>query len=249
MMNKEIEVTTEAASNKNPQEKWELIKKHIKKTTVEFSKQKIGQDKLIIANLSEKLNEYESNLPLNEEENKLMENTRADLEEKTMERIKGVMFRSKAKWYEDGERNSKYFFALEKAKYNAKTCYAIINEEGQEINSVEGILENQRKFYTELYSEEQEVCFNLENKYNIKVPEEIRQKQESQLEITDLQDAMKGMKNNRTPGEDGIPVDFYKVFWSNLKNSFWEMMIYSHEQNKLHNTARKGILNLIPKGK
>ena len=41
------------------------------------------------------------------------------------------MFRSKVKWYEEGEKNTKYFYSLEKARYNAKTCYKIIDELGK----------------------------------------------------------------------------------------------------------------------
>ena len=69
---------------------------------MEFAAKKVSEEKLVISDLSEKLNEYEANLPLDREENTLMENTRQELEEKTLERIRGIMLRSKAKWYEQG---------------------------------------------------------------------------------------------------------------------------------------------------
>ena len=43
------------------------------------------------------IDDYESRLPLNLEENAILDNTKAELEEKTLERIQGVMFSSKAK--------------------------------------------------------------------------------------------------------------------------------------------------------
>ena len=55
------------------------------------------------------------------------------------------------------------------------------------------------------------------------------------------------MNNNKTPGMDGIPVDFYKVFWTQLKTPFYEMVIHTYSEKILHTTAREGILNLIPK--
>ena len=55
------------------------------------------------------------------------------------------------------------------------------------------------------------------------------------------------MKNEKTPGSDGIPVDFYKVFWKQIKEVFYQMVNYSYQQEILHTSAREGILNLIPK--
>ena len=122
------------------------------------------------------------------------------------------MFRSKVKWYEYGERSSKYFFALEKAKYNAKTCYKMINLEGEEVELPEQILEHQRSFYKELYEKEDRVNFTMQNNFGVKVPEQIKEQQSVQITIEDLQEAIMGMNNDKTPGKDGIPIDFYKVF-------------------------------------
>ena len=176
-----------------------------------------------------------------------MENTRIELEEKLMEKTKGVMFRCKAKWYELGEKNTEYFFALEKAKYNAKTCYKMINETGQEISTPDGILQLEKEFYQNLYQEDKEVEFNLLNNTQIRVPQEIQKEQEIQITCIDLEKAIKGMKNNKTPGEDGIPIDFYKVFWNKLKEPFHQLVLECHKDGVMHETARHGILNLIPK--
>ena len=247
LMNEEIKQTLQSTQGKPSRDRWEIMKKRIKKTSIDFSKNKVRMDQQIIANLSEILNEYESRLPLNIEENKLMEDTRTDLEDKTLERIQGVMFRSKAKWYEEGEKNTKYFYSLEKAKYNAKTCYKMVKEDGEEITNPSLILEEQRHFYEELYDVDQDVCFNMQNNSGTVVPETIRKQQQEQLTMKDLEEAIKGMNNNKTPGEDGIPVDFYKVFWNLLKDLFYESMIENFERKELHCSARKGILNLIPK--
>ena len=236
-----------ASQYKSASQKWEILKKRIKSAAIEFSRNLASEDAVVIANLSEKLNEYESSLPLNREENILMENTRVELEEKTMERVKGIMFRSKAKWYEEGEKNTKYFLSLEKAKYNAKTCYKLITEAGEELVAPTAILQEQREFYQKLYEEDKDVKFSLNNTTQVRVPETIRKEQDKQLDMTDFEQAIKGMKNKKTPGEDGLPVDFYKVFWNRIKPLFLEMAKEGFEKGTLHSTARQGILNLIPK--
>ena len=246
-MNQEIDSCIVSTSNKDYVERWEIIKRRIKNCAVKYSKNKTSEDKLIISQLSEKVNEYESNLPLNKSEDKLLEETKAELEEKTLDRIKGVMFRSKAKWYEEGEKNTKYFYALEKARYNAKTCYKIINDDQEEILDPYKILEEQRNFYSKLYEKDENVNFTMVNTHGLKVPLEIEKKQSIQITEEDLAYSIKTMKNKKTPGKDGIPVDFYKVFWTKLKPIFYNMMIENYTKGILHQTAREGILNLIPK--
>ena len=247
-MNKEIELSIQASKHKNPSDKWEIVKKRIKSAAIQFSRGKTREDKVVIGNLTEIVDEYESRMPLNKNEDEILQKTKMDLEEKTFERIQGVIFRSKARWYEQGEKNTKYFFALEKAKYNAKTCFSmIIPESEEEVVEPKSILEYQRNFYLSLYDVDEDVSFNMTNNFGIKVPDAIYKQQEQQISIENLHDAIKGMNNDKTPGEDGIPVDFYKVFWTKIKDIFYQMVLYTFEHQKLHSTARKGVLNLIPK--
>ena len=112
--------------------------------------------------------------PLTKEEDEIYENTKIDLQEKVMEKTKGIMFRSKAKWYELGERNTKYFFSLEKTKYNAKTCYKAFDESGNILTQPEDILRVQREFYESLYQKDEEVEFTLRNVSEVKVPHDLK---------------------------------------------------------------------------
>ena len=246
-MNMELDNTIAASCEKSPIERWENIKTRIKKCASNYSREKSKENGLIIANLSEKVNLYESLLPLNKTDDEIYERTKHELEDKQLERTAGIMFRSKAKWYEEGEKSTKYFYALEKAKYNNKTCFKILNENQEEITKQNEILKYQQEFYKQLYQEDKDVSFTLNNNVNIFVPEAQQEQQNKQITLNELEAAIKTMNNNKTPGEDGIPIDFYKVFWRKLKEPFIQMVLHVYETNKLHNTARNGILNLIPK--
>ena len=247
MMNSELDSILTSTEMKPPKDRWSIIKMRIKKSTVNFSRNKNRQEQYVIAELTEKVNEYEDNMPLEQNDYLLYSKTKQDLEEKMEEKVKGMIFRSKVKWYELGEKGSKYFFSLEKARYNAKTCYKLINEEGHEMLLTQDILNEQRKFYSTLYEQDQDVQFDLQNTHGIYVPDEIRKQQEKQINVKDLEGAIIRMNNNKTPGSDGIPVDFYKVFWKRLKEPFVDMMMESYEQDELEASLRTGILNLIPK--
>ena len=88
-MNKELDLTIVSTFYKEPIERWEIIKKRIKSCAVEFSRNKTSEDKVILGNLAEIVDKYESRLPLTQKEDELLQKTKADLEDKTMERIKG----------------------------------------------------------------------------------------------------------------------------------------------------------------
>ena len=246
-MNKVIENNLLSTQDLTPIEVWEALKKKIKSTSQEFARTRSRDQKLVLAQLSEKVNEYEENLPLPHADDIIYEQTKKELEEVLSQRISGVMFRSKAKWYEQGEKNTKYFYSLEKAKYNYKTCTTMIGEEQQLITDPKSILEHQCQFYEQLYKADVDVKFTLSNNFGIYVPNDIKEKQDQQLLVQDLCKAMKLMNNNKTPGSDGIPVDFYKVFWSRLSTAFYNMIEEVFATKYLHDTAREGILNLIPK--
>ena len=49
----------------------------------------------------------------------------------------------------------------------------------------------------------------MTNRWNVIVPEKIKMDQETQISYNDLTAAIKNMNNNKTPGEDGIPIDFF----------------------------------------
>ena len=134
-----------------------------------------------------------------------------------------------------------------KARYNAKTCYKLIAEDGREVQGPDAILEEERDYYAKLYAVDEDVEFTLVNSFGVKVPDKVKEVQEQQLTIKDLEQAIKLMSNNKTPGEDGIPIDFYKVFWRLLKDIFYEMMLEIFLRGKMHSSSRRGILNLIPK--
>ena len=65
MINKELEKSITSSIEKSAIERWEICKERIQKATKRYSKQKVSETSIIIAQLSEKVDHYESRLPLN----------------------------------------------------------------------------------------------------------------------------------------------------------------------------------------
>ena len=226
------------------------MKEDIKTNTLRFCKGRTRDREIAISQLSEKITDMENQLHHKEHLPNFiqqLEDSRADLESLLDQKIREVMFRTKTKWYEDGEKNSKYFYALEQTKYEAKTCSTMFKEDGTlTVDSTE-ILEIQRKFYEELYTSDSSVKFDIQNQAEDELSNEIREELQKQFSEKEIAQAVSDLNNNKVPGPDGLPVDFYKVFYAKIRVPLYEQITSAFNNRKLHRTAMTGIINVIPK--
>lgn len=56
------------------------------------------------------------------------------------------------------------------------------------------------------------------------------------------------MKNNKSPGTDGLTVEFYKFFWKDICHLLRRSLSYGYIEKQLSVTQRHGVVLLIPKG-
>ena len=68
------------------------------------------------------------------------------------------------------------------------------------------------------------------------------------LETSEVTQALKAMKNNKTPGIDGISVDFLKVFWTELKFFITRVLNCCFEKGKLSCSLRQSVIICLLKG-
>ena len=105
-----------------------------------------------IAALQKKLEE--NNVPetektdiLNELDVKILQK-----EEISKFKIQGTIIRSKSRWYNEGEKNTKYFLNLEKRHFNKKTIKSLQLADNSIIKTDSEILNEAESFYRQLYS-------------------------------------------------------------------------------------------------
>ena len=168
-----------------------------------------------------------------------------------------IILRSKIKWIEEGEKNTKFFLSLEKRNYSNKLI-STLDIDGKTIHTTKEISEAQTKFYENLYSEkinENDPDYkNTINKFltNNNMPKlTTEQKKECDRPILEgkILNSIKKMSNGKTPGSDGLPVEFYKFFWINIKSLLQESILYAMEKRHLSIEQKRGIITLLPKKK
>ena len=128
-MNKQIDSQIAMTINMEKIERWEVVRKEMVNFAKKYAKDQASNRDLIISQLSEQITELQKEVSEHEECDEkwdLLQRTKADLDDKMTMKMKGVIFRTKCKWYEMGEINSKYFYNLEKTRYNARVCKKMI---------------------------------------------------------------------------------------------------------------------------
>ena len=241
-----IEDILKTSTTQHPCTTWELMKDKVAKKLQNCSRRKASEKKLIISQLLEKITEMEERQNLTEADIDILLQSKSELNSLVNENTTAALFRSKVKWTELGERSSKYFYNLEKSRYNAKTCHTLIHE-GKEIKEDKEIIETEKDFYDELYMKDDKVEFRAQNTYNVWATDSHISEMSKTMNIIEVANAIKQLKNGKTPGNDGLPIEFYKMFYPKIKTLLFDMYICVFEEEKLNTSASKGILNLIPK--
>ena len=70
---------------------------------------------------------------------------------------------------------------------------------------------------------------------------------EGLISLPECENAVNRMKLNKSPGEDGLPVEFNRVFWAEISNFLVEMYNECFENSKLPTSMRKSLVTLIHK--
>ena len=64
------------------------------------------------------------------------------------------------------------------------------------------------------------------------------EKLEGDIKLDELSKALKNMKNVKSPGLDEFTVEFYKFFWSGLKNFILRPLNYGNRNGSLYVTQK-----------
>ena len=222
---------------------WDITKIKIKQLTIWCSKE-------IAINKNYELTEIDYMLS---KEN-LSEPDRQNLsqEKKKLFEIKaeGAKIRSRVNWYEKGETSSKYFHNLEKRKAKEKLWEGILDRDGNYKEGTENVINRQVEFYKELYSKG-ETSDQAQQKFlsNISKTLSVDSKEHLDKDITfeELGYSVQNMKQNKSPGPDGITSEFYQTFWPLIGPIFHKIINKAFVEDEMTFTQYQALITLLYK--
>ena len=235
---------------------WEIVKMEVAGSTVQYSTRKKKSDDNKLKVLERKLKFWQQEEDLTGIFPKTTERIaelKKDIAEIYTRKAQGAIMRCKARWAELAEKPTKMFLNLEKSKYNKRVIQRIYKEDGTSDESE--ILQTINEFYKKLYTKSTAQMTGIEIEEYLgeiseqipKISQEDFERLESPISLQELGKAVKQLANQKCPGVDGLPIDWYKVFWNKIKYFLHDVILEIVQQQKLHLSARRGLISLMEK--
>ena len=235
---------------------WDFCKIRIKEFSITYSIKKSQQYRNKIEMMEDKIQQFESkiHLSLNNEEKQSLLLTKKKIEQEYDQiyeaSAKGAQVRSRAKYVEDGERNSKYFLNLEKNHQNNNSISSIKNELNEQVTDRKEILDVTTNFYTKLYESKDIPIRNMNTFISHLKPKHILSNEESntcegKVSYDECQTVIKHMSKNKSPGLDGLPSEFYQCFWQDFGMLIVESYNEAFKNGILSESQKRAVITLI----
>ena len=116
------------------------------------------------------------------------------------------------------EKNTKYFYRLEKQKYNQRAMSCLIREDGSISCNQKGILKMQAAYYWNLYMSDPDVEFTFMKDVTTlnKLSSKEKEITNRLLTLEEITHSLHNLRRSRSPGCDGLSPEFLLMFWDKL---------------------------------
>ena len=229
------------------------MKFKIKEFTRKYSSEKKKKDVAERSDLERKFKNLSQILNANssDETRKEYEDCKNRLESFYDNITKGLILRSKAEWYEKGEKSNKYFYNLEKSNKSKTHVRSLINDNTETHDQVT-IMRKLNTYYSSLYTRKsimtEKECLDYFADINSPIlTNEGQHLCEGQLTPVEVFDALSNMQSNKTPGNDCLSKEFYLAFFDILCPNLLKCLNYTFEVGEPSTSQRQAVITLIEK--
>ena len=174
-------------------------------------------------------------------------NTLSRLKALDLEIARGLQTRSRIKWVEEGESSSAFFLRLVKRNSVDRSITALRADDGSVISDQGGLSRLLCSFYSDLFSAspcDPVAQASLLSNVSVKLSPAESLGCEGPLSQGECFAALQGMARGRTPGCDGLPMEFYLRFWSVLGADLVLVLNSAFTSGLMSRSQRRGIITL-----
>lgn len=225
---------------------WEMVKDRTRQFFMKIGRDKKNKEKRHMMGLQKRLQRYFNLLNNGFDFNDEIREVKKEMSVLSSFQSKGVLLRSKEREIEEGEKCTRYFFKKIITRGGAITSVKV---EEREVKTTDEILTGVENFYQELYSPKEVHDDTVKEVLNF-IAKKVNSKNElltQDFTILEIQKALKGFKRGKSPGADGLPLEFYITFWDILALELLTIFKDFETLDRLPDSFRTGIVSLLYK--
>ena len=234
---------------------WDLVKFRIRQVSVSFSKKKAKEKRLVLSVLEKRLRYAELRLSEFPSDERLeeVEKIKNEIDKEYEKKAKGSIIRSKSSFYEEEGKNSKHFLNLEKRNKTKTTVRSLKIGDDKTIDNPTLIQKELYSFYESLYQtkcqgdKSDDLNTFLESVKLPQLDEDDKELCEGRITYQELKEVLTTFGRNKSPGNDGLPIEFYIMFFKLIEGLLLEALNEAYEKGELSNSQRQGVITLIEK--
>ena len=228
---------------------WDVGKIKVRQLSIHFSKRRARDKRTSRKSLTTELASLRTLLDQGHDTHlPRFKQVESELQELDLDDARGAQVRSRARWIEEGETSSSYFFRLEKARGLRQCISAVKDPGGQTITDLSDIVDTWKGFYRDLFTAipvDTQAQDTMLSKLEKRLSEDEAASCEGSLTLEEALGALKGMSRGKTPGLDGLPMEFYMAFWPVLGQDLVDVLNAGFDQQELSISQRRGVITLI----
>ena len=161
-----------------------------------------------------------------------------------------ALYKSRIQWLEEGEKPTRYFLKLEIKRLKVNSFSSLLNENGKEITDHEGMKNILISFYSNLFGKE-ELDLQIQDDLLKNVTKALNSQSSTMcngyLTLEELTNALNSLPSRKSPGSDGLTLEFYRKFWQILGNELVSVLNLSYDIGELPSSQRECIIRLFYK--
>lgn len=161
------------------------------------------------------------------------------LQQFELRKNEGQRLRNRLNWIQNGDSCSKEFFQAHRQRSTANHITELMDQQGQLHSSKEALARICHEYYQTLYKArdlphvleetQTQALSHIVDRLSI----DSKTFHSAPITLGELEQAMKAMALGKSPGPDGITLDFYRIYWKLIGMEYWSMIKESIAKGQL----------------
>jgi len=241
----------------NPHIVWEAFKCTVRGQIIKFSSWKFKQNRNTEILLIDEIKRLQEELDSSPDDDIFdqLQGKKQELEIVYQTKSNNLIMNKRAKWMEQGEKCTKFFMNLNGRGHVRKNMTKLVKPDSSVVIDPEEILRQQTKFYADLYTFK-DPPMSLDSDVflpffpqppPVSLFDSQRDSCEGFITEVELKKAIESFSVGKSPGLDGLPIEFYRVFFQSLKQPLLASFNHSFQVGCLSDTQKTGLITLLLK--